>query len=271
MYPITAQYLQFLRLRRCTPQTIYGRSRFLARLEADCGLAPIDIDAATLTAWYSRRALTLTPRSQNTELTCARAFYRWAVNQGHRPDDPTLLLARPLTVPGRPRPMPTADVLACVASSTGRIHAGIVCAAYAGMRAIEIAHAEPSWLSPERDTLTIVGKGGRSRVVPAHPLVVSAWLTAGERIFPRYAYRRVGIASPGLVSQAMNKWLHETMGLSDSLHSLRHWYGTQLYRSSRDLRMVQDLMGHSSPQTTAGYADYSRRSASTAVRDLPAA
>jgi len=40
----------------------------------------------------------------------------------------------------------------------------------------------------------------------------------------------------------MNRWLHERMGLNDTFHSLRHWFGTQLYRSSRDLRLVQDLM-----------------------------
>lgn len=271
MHPITHAYLQHLRLRRCTSATIYDRERFLARLESACGCPPIDITAAMLSTWYADRAKHLSARSQNTELTSARAFYRWAVNQGHRADDPTVMLPRPILVPGRPRPMPVPDVLRCVAASSGRTHAAVVCAAYAGMRAIEVAHAERSWLSDDAQTVTIVGKGGRSRVVPAHPLVVRAFHGTGSRIFPRLTYRADGVASPGLVSQAMNKWLHDVMQLPDTFHSLRHFFGTQLYRETRDLRMVQELMGHSSPQTTAVYADYFRPDAARAVADLPVA
>lgn len=144
----------------------------------------------------------------------------------------------------------------------------MVAAAYTGMRAIEIAHAERSWLT-EEGTITIVGKGGRSRVVPAHHLVVEAFLRSPSgRLFPCQV-RPGQVARPGLVSTLVNRWLHDVMGISDNLHSLRHWFGTQLYQDTRDLRLVQDLMGHASPQTTAVYADYFRPDAFAAVAALP--
>jgi len=43
------------------------------------------------------------------------------------------------------------------------------------------------------------------------------------------------------------------LGISASAHMLRHWLGTSVYASSRDLRVTQELMGHSSPVTTAVY------------------
>jgi len=46
------------------------------------------------------------------------------------------------------------------------------------------------------------------------------------------------------------------LGITHSLHKLRHAYGTAMYAASNDLRMVQEVMGHSSPNTTAGYVGY---------------
>jgi integrase len=37
------------------------------------------------------------------------------------------------------------------------------------------------------------------------------------------------------------------------MHQLRHRFGTVAYQLSHDLRLVQELLGHASPQTTAGY------------------
>ena len=39
-----------------------------------------------------------------------------------------------------------------------------------------------------------------------------------------------------------------------SNHALRHTFATQVYAATKDLRLVQDALGHSSPQTTAKYA-----------------
>jgi site-specific recombinase XerD len=36
-------------------------------------------------------------------------------------------------------------------------------------------------------------------------------------------------------------------------HSLRHRFATQVYRSTHDLRAVQELLGHSKPETSARY------------------
>lgn len=266
MHDTSRAYLGHLRLKRCTPATIEGRRHFLDKLERDLHGPPVHASRDALAAWYAVQPHRMTARSQATALSQVRSFYAWAQSQGHRLDDPSRDLPRPIVVPGRPRPMDTDDVHACVQVAQGRNYAAIVLAAYAGMRAIEVSRCERSWLQADGN-LVIVGKGNRTRVVPAHPLVVRAF-TASEHdlLWPMLDSRQ---ATAGNVSKQMNRWLHERMGLEDTYHSLRHWFGTQLYRSSRDLRLVQDLMGHSSPQTTAVYADYWRPDARLAVAGLP--
>jgi len=62
-------------------------------------------------------------------------------------------------------------------------------------------------------------------------------ISAIQRVFKKYA-KKAGL--PGHYS----------------IHSLRHTYGTLLYkRSGHNLRMVQKQLGHNSPVTTAVYAD----------------
>ena len=58
------------------------------------------------------------------------------------------------------------------------------------------------------------------------------------------------------------------LGLSDRAHSLRHRFATETYRLTQHIRVVQELLGHGSPQTTSGYAAYSRQGAVEAVRML---
>ena len=36
-----------------------------------------------------------------------------------------------------------------------------------------------------------------------------------------------------------------------------HFFGTHIYRATQDIRLTQDLLGHASPTTTAGYAAWS--------------
>ena len=111
----------------------------------------------------------------------------------------------------------------------------------------------------------------RERAVPLSGFVITelhrARMPASGWVFRRMD-GRAGPCTPGLISHYANIHLHEC-GIDATLHSLRHRYGTQIYRGTRDLRLTQDLLGHSSPVVTAGYAAYDRPSAHAAVDALP--
>jgi integrase len=113
------------------------------------------------------------------------------------------------------------------------------------------------------------GKGSKDRVVPMADLVVDelrGFLGGRARGF--VIGRLDGI--PGQcpeyrVSQVANRFLHDH-GIPETLHQLRHRFGTTLYRRSRDLRLVQEVLGHASPVTTAGYAAFAPEQAAKAVQ-----
>jgi integrase len=118
--------------------------------------------------------------------------------------------------------------------------------------------------------LIVRGKGDRERIIPAHPLVVAAvaaWPRSGRA---RRADGRPHTAND--VSWRTRAFLHG-LGIDASAHQLRHWFGTRTYAESRDLRVVQELMGHASPDTTAVYTAWSRPAAVDAVvaLEVPAA
>jgi integrase/recombinase XerC len=47
-----------------------------------------------------------------------------------------------------------------------------------------------------------------------------------------------------------------------------HWFGTEVYANTHDIRVTQELLGHQSPNTTAGYVAYSHVAAAEAVGSL---
>lgn len=262
----TRAYLDFLRLRRSPQSTIDARRRLYTRIEHATGVPMLDADRDQLEHWYRSLAARVAPSTQASELSGVRAFYKWAMTMRLLGDDPSAALPRPRVAPGRPRPIDTSALFDAMAGCDDqRVLAAMTLAAYAGLRAAEVAGAQRQDL---RDgSITVRGKGGRVRLVPAHNLVVG-WYHAGQPyVVPRHD-GRPGPCAPWLVSQIVNRHLHDC-GLDDTMHSLRHWFATYLYRGTLDVRLTQDLLGHASPTTTALYADWTHTGPSVAL--LPAA
>ena len=57
-------------------------------------------------------------------------------------------------------------------------------------------------------------------------------------------------------------------GITAKPHQLRHWFASHLYAKTKDLRLVQEMLGHASPTTTAIYVAFDRQQAGKAIGDL---
>lgn len=194
-------------------------------------------------------------------------FYRWLVRQRLRADDPTARLDRPRLRKGLPRPMPDDRLARAIARAPEPIRTWLLLAAFMGLRACEVATLHRDDI---RDDLGVIivreGKGGKQRIVPFHPAVTAAleqWPIRGF-LFTR---PRGGHVLPNTVSVRANRYLHRC-GISETFHQARHWYATKIYAESLDLRMTQELMGHSSPDTTARYAGWTPGRAAGVVERL---
>jgi integrase/recombinase XerC len=139
----------------------------------------------------------------------------------------------------------------------------------AGLRigeALELSKAAvEDLLKTGRDTLSVTGKGNRTRLVPLLPQALEAlrayrdacpWLAARA---PRDAFfvgARGGALDPAIVQKRVRD-IRRGLGLAESVtpHALRHSFATHLLGAGGDLRTIQELLGHASLSTTQRYTD----------------
>lgn len=210
-------------------------------------------------------------RTRYTYISNLHVFYGWAVIAGYLDRDPTALIARPRIRPGLPRPIPDADLELALSMAYRDIRVMLTCAAYEGMRCCEIGRLVREDILDDRDPAILLarGKGDRPRVIPMHE---KTWQALQLLPLPRSGpvlHWDDGRPLPAWkISQLGNDYLHG-IGIDSTMHQLRHWFGTHLYRTSgHNLLLVRDLMGHSSITTTTIYADYDREGAPEAVQAL---
>ena len=159
--------------------------------------------------------------------------------------------------------MPGDEVRKAIGRADPMMKCWLLLAALAGCRCQEIAGVAREDVYEETMRLHIVhGKGDKERWAPLHPDILEAL-----KALPMRAEGRLWDETAASVSRKGNRFLHD-LGISSTMHTLRHYFGTEVYRASKDLRLTQELMGHSSPQTTAVYAAADQSQASGVVGKL---
>lgn len=208
------------------------------------------------------------PRTRGQWLAHLGEFYRWAIGVGLVGADPTREIVRPKLRRCLPRPAPTGDIVAVLAGASPQMRCWVLLAGLQGLRCREIAGLRREDVIETEGLLRVVGKGDHERMLPLHPDVLAA---LRDLPMPRAGWvflrPRGGRYTANAVSRFFNAWLHDH-GMAATAHQLRHWFATQLYNSTRDLRLTQEMLGHSSPETTAVYVAFDRRAAGEAIRAL---
>jgi integrase len=255
--------------------TIYARRRAITRMAALIEAPLLEATAEEIAQW--RAGLRVTDNTAVHYASHARAFFAWALRRGLVDADPAAGLLVPPLARGLPRPISEDDLMLALLRAPARIRPWLVLAAWQGLRAKEIALLRrENVLDTTAPPVLIIArgatKGRRERIVPLSSFTVAELRAAGLPrsgwIFPRLDGKPLP-NTPARVSQAANRYLH-SVGVDATLHQLRHRFGTAAYAQSRDLRLVQELMGHSRPESTAGYTAYNQADAVELVEALPA-
>lgn len=193
-----------------------------------------------------------------------RLFFAWAHATGKISHNPAHAL--PTVRPARavPRPAPDTVVRGALAVADKRVYTAIVVIAATGMRRFEAAkiHTEDLERGMDGWQLRIRGKGGHGRIVPVSDRIATIIRSHPEGfVFPG---RIDGHLSPAY----LGKLISRVLGPGWTPHTLRHRYASVAYSVDRDIRAVQELLGHSSVATTQIYTavpdDARRRAASAA-------
>lgn len=201
------------------------------------------------------------------EVSHLRGFYRWLVREERRVDDPTVRLERPSVPKGQPRPMPDDKVRHSLANAPEPIRTWLMLAAYAGLRACEIAPLRGCDFQGDWIYIRVQkgGDPGRARITP--PLrALATELSKTRLLFPMKSDPMRHVA-PGDLSTKTARWLRE-QGIAHSLHTLRHWFGTNVRRTS-DLLVAQRALRHASIQSTVIYTDIEDDELGAKIDEIP--
>lgn len=216
-------------------------------------------------------------RTVARRLSALRQFYRFAVSENIRKDDPTSTIDSPKQTRTLPKTLTEAEVshlIKTAANMGGSNSLRLVCLIEmlysTGLRVSELVGLPASAVSDGAQFLIIAGKGGRERMVPlSEPAqkAVSNYLRLraqfvgaedagiqGQWLFPS----KTSVVGH-LTRQRFAQLLKELAKAADmtsskvSPHVLRHAFATHLLRNGADLRSVQKMLGHADIATTQIY------------------
>lgn len=236
-----------------SPRTIRVRRMHMQYLADYLGRDPVDATSIELENWQD----SLPVEQLRFKTAVIRPYYDYLHKRGYRPDNPAALLVTPAAKRGLPRPIEFDALDRAIRTAPPRIQAWLILAAYAGMRAKEIAHLETTCFEPNPDGGGVFIRLDRTKGEKPRYTALPEWawnlirpaLQPEGRCFLRE--RGSGPVTPQQVSQQCNDWLHKT-GTRSTLHSLRHWAASSGIEHE-DVRVVQEFLGHASPATTAVY------------------
>lgn len=262
-----ASFTTYLRAADRSAQTIRLRTYWITRLSLECRRDhPLDVTMDDLVTWLAND--TWSSETKKSARASVVVFYRWAVVSGRieATDNPAVDLPSITPNPPVPRPTPDQVLQHALAEANDRDRLMLMLAGFGGLRRAEIARVHIADFLWDDLELLVHGKGRRERLVPVHPHLASAvqaeidLRTAGlHGTGFRYFSRCMpdGYLFPGkadhLTPDTVGRNLEQLLAGPWTGHTLRHRFATVGYSVDRDLRAMQELLGHSKPETTARY------------------
>lgn len=270
--------------RRLSPKTVEAYARdvsfFLAFLTEHLGHAPKLSDLSKLAPadirsfLAFRRGSGVEARTLQRSLAAARSFARYLEREGRGKSGALSAVRAPKVAKTLPRPLDAQSAMSLADPATRAYEerepwvlardAAVLSLLYgAGLRIAEALSLKPGEipLPGKGDSITVTGKGNKTRMVPLLPQIAQAiadyvalcpfHLAEDEPIFRG---EKGGPLSPRIVQLAMER-MRGALGLPDSAtpHALRHSFATHLLARGGDLRSIQELLGHASLATTQIY------------------
>ncbi|MBI1685011.1 site-specific tyrosine recombinase XerD [Caulobacter hibisci] len=244
---------------------------FLGRKDNDLDEA----DAEAVEAYFQDLgARGLSPATAARRRSAVRQFYRFALGEGWRADDPSRRVVAPKA--GRPLPkvLSRAEIDALLAAASAKDGAQglrltcIIELLYAsGLRISELLALPLSALARDPAFLMVKGKGGKERLAPlndAARLAVKAYLEERLQFLPKgekaSAWLFPSRGKGGRLTGRRVSQLLEDAAIAAGIdrekvspHVLRHAFATHLLEGGADLRVIQTLLGHADIGTTQIY------------------
>ncbi len=259
-----------------SPHTLAGyRSdlmRFVRCAKTNAPGPLANLDARAMSGYVETLSVSgLAPSSICRHIATLSTFFRYLVFEGTVPENIVKLLLAPSVWDRLPTVLSPAAVLRLLESPNGdtrlgrRDRAALETLYATGCRVSEVANLRPVDLDLIVGTVRCIGKGNKERRVPlgSHAIAAVAFYLEHDR--PALIARRpetpaVFVSKSGRPLSRISLWRivkhhAQATGLTADVspHTLRHSFATHLLAGGADLRVVQEMLGHSSIATTQIY------------------
>lgn len=281
MYEWLSQYLEELEgVRGYSPHTVgaYGRDvqQFIDLLDTEA----VEPDWRHLDKRWVMRYLSLLRSSGNAsrsiirKIASLRGFFNWLVEQGEIAVHPWDTVELPKRARPLPKPLNHRDIelllTHCQTQPQSRLMIELLYGC--GLRVSELTALKVNQIDRRAGYLRCFGKGGKERIVPLAPVAVDGlanYIQAQGRKPADFLFQDEH--QKPLTRKAIWDWTQELakiIGRPLSPHTFRHTFATHLLEHGADLRVVQELLGHSDIVTTQIYTHVSRTQVKSAYEGV---
>ena len=282
MTPLRQRMIHDLQLRGYSDRTVEAYTRAVRQLAQFYHASPDQLTEEQVRQYLIRLTIVQkVARGTHTIALCGiRFFYAQTLGRVW----PVLDVARPKHTTKLPFVLSRDEVWRILAAIRLPVYRVCLTTMYAcGLRLTEGAHLQVPDIDGARKLLHVHGKGGKDRYVPLPDatlkLLRDHWRTHHNPLWLFPTGTRSGVAplhdpAVGPISRAS---LQSAFGRAVKqskihkrahVHTLRHSYATHLLEAGVNLRLIQDYLGHTSPQTTAIYTHLTRELRDTALAPI---
>ena len=262
MYNTISQYLEYLELEKGLSQnTIDAYRRDLYSFIEDVN-SIIEIDRVYINNYIrSLKEKKLAPTSIIRKVASLRGFFKWATSMCIIEKNPASTLEQPKVPQRLPKVISIKEIEEILHSDLTDLQIVMIELLYScGLRVSELVNLKVNDIDLNSKYIRCFGKGAKERIVPIGKKAINAltkYLPQRELIFKKYKLNSkkllVNEAGRFINRQDVYNFIHlsgKKIKRNISPHTLRHSFATHLLENGADLRIVQELLGHSDVSTT---------------------
>ena len=271
MYQIIGEYLEYLELEKGLSQnTLEAYRRDLP--EFSQGVEDITkVDRMSINMFIRKlRENKLAPSSIIRKMASLRGFFKWASSAGIIDKNPASTLEQPKVPQRLPKVVSIKEIEEMLHNNLTPLEHVIMELLYScGLRVSELVNLKTSDIDLSSKYVRYFGKGSKERIIPIGEIAkkaVTEYMTERDFLVKKYNLntKLLLIQNSGrLITRqdvytfihAQGKLIHKNI----SPHTLRHSFATHLLENGADLRVVQELLGHSDVSTTQLYTHISKK------------
>lgn len=271
-----SQYLEYLEIERGLADNtilayrsdLYSLSSFLAdnKIEklSDISRMYLNMYIKNL---YDKK---YTPRSITREIASIKGFFKWLSINEIIKHNPALAIEQPKLPKRLPKVLSMKEINELLSAGMSVLDKAVLELLYAaGLRVSELTDIQLNNIDLNARYLRCTGKGSKERIVPIGKkacLAIKKYLPEREYILKKYnlksKYCFIKENGTKLSRQDVYVFINsigKNIKKDISPHTIRHSFATHLLENGADLRVVQELLGHSDVSTTQLYTHISKK------------